>query len=605
MGGGGCHDDTNGERPQSLSASDGGAGVASPSSLSSVGSLHHRPTGGPAIVMANIGNGNGTPHRNGKGSDNGSRNGAGNSNGASTSHNQAFKRRLVYASLLFAVCYVQIATNFFVYHFRRTGDPRRGGTGDPSLSGGSRSRPPPANDDGGGALSIQQRLLNLQRKLEGYEALRNHGGRATTSSSSGGGGGDKDEELDFFPFTIRDSRRTGPTQIPHGFHIFDTVVHLVDPDQPKVDTTQTTTLYYNGHPLVLPSRSDDYGCPIHLDKYSLICYRAKILHVMDFLLRTTKARYYFYMEADNDLCTTLTDLRNLTLTHQRYFISTGVGFSGWIMSRQFLQDFYEWYKRPDHRGIGGALGNGDHYGREVLGNDHVLQQPDAALRPDVMGWALLNQKRAWSVTRRYLTSHSVLAGRGEDGLTDLFEIEEGYNASSALNGTTTSAPASASAASGGGSDNIEGGEEDRNSDNSNNRTAPGYVPTRHLPRCLEPHRGIWPPVPSGNQPQPGLGGGADDGSRSRGGTNTDREAAPEDQHDMFHWDFFVYDWCPDSPIFPCEGGQLDALQKSGNDTILHNWVSPGRATANRDHQSQVDGIVMKDPSESHLRGGRG
>ena len=57
------------------------------------------------------------------------------------------------------------------------------------------------------------------------------------------------------------------------------------------------------------------------------------------------------MESDNNLCISLDTIKHLALTENRYFISTGVGTSGWIMSRQFLQDFYQIYTTVNENNI--------------------------------------------------------------------------------------------------------------------------------------------------------------------------------------------------------------------------------------------------------------
>jgi hypothetical protein len=139
----------------------------------------------------------------------------------------------------------------------------------------------------------------------------------------------------------------------------------------------------------------------------------------------------------------LPKFRDLALQHRRYFIGTGIGFSGWIISREFLLDFLELYGTPSS---------------------------DA--RPDVVGWQMLAQKRQWTVTRPCFVSHSLQRGIGSKALT----------VSSVDNGKPLK---------------------------------------KHLPRgCLEPHRAKWTDA------------------NSRGG-------------DMYGWDHFDYEACPDSEIYPC------------------------------------------------------
>jgi len=125
-------------------------------------------------------------------------------------------------------------------------------------------------------------------------------------------------------------------------------------------------------------------------RYILLCYKRKILQVLDYLLNQTQAEYFFYMEADNELCVSMDYVRELALKHQKYFIGTGIGFSGWIMHRQFVQDFVQAYRPPHKR------------------NNES---------PDPIGARLLMQKKAWTVTRQYLVSHTIQTGYGAPPLT--------------------------------------------------------------------------------------------------------------------------------------------------------------------------------------------
>ena len=50
------------------------------------------------------------------------------------------------------------------------------------------------------------------------------------------------------------------------------------------------------------------------------------------------------MESDNTLCVPLTELERIAETQLRYFVGTGIGASGWIMSRSFLLDFMARYE---------------------------------------------------------------------------------------------------------------------------------------------------------------------------------------------------------------------------------------------------------------------
>lgn len=253
------------------------------------------------------------------------------------------------------------------------------------------------------------------------------------------------DDGNFIAFTIRDSKRLVPTQIPDGFFIFDYIKNPREPSGPS-------SLYLQGQKI----GSDN------CIRYNVLCYKSKILQVLNFLyLHYPNASYFFYMESDNDLCVPLHDIRNLTYHYQRYFISTGIGFSGWIMSRQFVKDFFNIYK---------------------------LHHKSANEAPDPLGAILLMEKCAWSVTRQYLVSHTILPSIGAAALT--------------VGRNTTAGD-------------------------------------KHLPRCFEPHRANWP-------------------------------VSSNDTRDMYGWDFFDYDMCPDADIFPCKPGQIESLNitASVNETIM-------------------------------------
>ena len=102
----------------------------------------------------------------------------------------------------------------------------------------------------------------------------------------------------------------------------------------------------------------------------------KIFQVFEMAMEATNANHFFFMESDNDLCVPLKNIRQLALTEHHYFLATGIGFSGWIMSRQFILDFLQEYK----------------YHRKFL-------------EPDVVAANLLIKKKAWAVTRisHYIT----------------------------------------------------------------------------------------------------------------------------------------------------------------------------------------------------------
>ena len=122
------------------------------------------------------------------------------------------------------------------------------------------------------------------------------------------------------------------------------------------------------------------------------------------------------MESDNTLCVPLTELERIAKTQLRYFVGTGIGASGWIMSRSFLLDFMARYES--------GIDNDD--------------------RPDVVASKLLTEdksnEKGWAVTRQYLVAHTLMEPVGGQGLLTVRKPSQ---------------------------------------------------PSKSLPRCLEPHRGIW------------------------------------------------------------------------------------------------------------------
>ena len=234
---------------------------------------------------------------------------------------------------------------------------------------------------------------------------------------------------DFYPFTIRDARRLVPTQIKHGFHVFD----YVDISNEGQANTTKSKLFLDGYPAKEPPPCQEYSLP---------WYMHKIFQVFEMVMRATSANQFFFVEADNDLCVPLKDIRRLALGENRYYLATGIGFSGWIMSRHFVMDFLKQYK----------------YHRKYI-------------EPDVVAADMLVQKEAWAVTRRYLVSHTTLPSNGVQALT---------------------------------------------------MTSDGSNWSKHLPRCMEPHRGFL-------------------------GREADQPAI-----DKHGWDFFDFDECPDSDIYPCK-----------------------------------------------------
>ncbi|OEU10740.1 hypothetical protein FRACYDRAFT_246551 [Fragilariopsis cylindrus CCMP1102] len=259
----------------------------------------------------------------------------------------------------------------------------------------------------------------------------------------------------FFPFVIRDSRHLTPTQINHDFHIFD-YVDLTQAKQPKSKHSQ---LFHNAR-LVVDDILENYRSNLTGSQkkkavsavepneapcqyYSVKCYRQKILQVFSYVLRKfPNVEYYFYIEADNDLCVPMTMVKDLALTEKRYFINTGIGFSGWIMSRSFLTDFIRLYGNTTLDGPVTKIINST----TKIGETEIIKE-EPEIRPDVLASYYLTDRQAWAVTRQYWVSHTTLESLGIASLT----------------------------------------VKDRRKDSTGER----MKLDKHLPRCLEPRRGKW------------------------------------------------------------------------------------------------------------------
>jgi hypothetical protein len=250
------------------------------------------------------------------------------------------------------------------------------------------------------------------------------------------------DDGNFYPFSIRDSRRLVPTQLPPGFHVWD----YVDINTQNQQRTKRAALFHNAK----------QQAPAPCQKYDLLCYKSKIIQVFELVLQQNPTtEYFFYMEADNELCSTLTEIRRLAYEYQRYFITTGIGFSGWIMQRAFMLDFVQLLKDfvppiPKDR------------------NDILSQQgPHPSEGPDPIAAEYLIDHQSWTVTRQYLVSHSIQPGLGVDALTVRMPVANN-NANIAHN---VSAVESAALAA---------------SDAKKNKGL-----DKHLPRCWEPRRSKW------------------------------------------------------------------------------------------------------------------
>lgn len=442
--------------------------------------------------------------------------------------------------VVFAVCWIQLTANVLVYFLRNGNhsnfDSRRFPLQPRAFKSDRESRKLPSSnlrpgknktDEGKKpsltVLSLEAELLELSKRLERVQK--------NVEDTIPNQGSSSETEKVFFPFTIRDAQRTVPTQIPYGFEVFDFIdLYATNGDQNQTaalhspNNNQKAKFYRNGKPISVDDRllSECSG-------YSKRCYRSKFLTVIRYLLskhnthkrkgdeENTKEYYYFYMEADNDLCVPLNEIRDIAFEHQRYFVSAGTGASGWIMSHKFLEDFYFFWKNLDENNT-----------KQGLTKDQILE-------PDSVAAVLLKQNMDWSVTRRYLTSHSILTGNTNDAasIRALFQKVE-----QVVPKKDDSAAKS----------DVEEFKKTKKTKRKKKETpeeaaknAPLMEPSRYLPRCLEPHRGVW--------------------------RNKMDETNVENNFDMHHWGFFDYDLCPDSDIFPCAEGQLKELAK--NDPYFH------------------------------------
>jgi len=302
-------------------------------------------------------------------------------------------------------------------------------------------------DDATSLTKLQQQINNLQSEITTLESKSQKYA----------------DDPRFFPFVIRDSRHLTPVQIDPDFHVFD-YVDLTQAMQPKSKHSQ---LLHNARLVVdevvdakrlnatlrsalrrkASSYAEKHEAPCQ--KYSIECYRQKVLQVFSYILREfPSVEYYFYVEADNDLCVPMTMVRDLALKEKRYFINTGIGFSGWIMSREFLGDFIELYENAtldaeesEKKATTKSTGTND---TRAKAKD---PPPPPEIRPDVLASYYLTDKRAWTVTRQYWVSHTTLESLGIPSLT----------------------------------------VKDRRKDETGER----MKLDKHLPRCLEPRRGKW------------------------------------------------------------------------------------------------------------------
>jgi hypothetical protein len=290
----------------------------------------------------------------------------------------------------------------------------------------------------------------------------------------------------------------------------------VDISSQNQQTTRQASLFHNAQ----------YQAPAICQKYDLYCYKHKILQVFYLVLEQNPyTQFFFYMEADNELCVPLVEIQRIAHQYQRYFITTGIGFSGWIMRRDFVLDFIhalETFQPPPRN------------------PKDILSQlgPPPSEGPDPIAADFLSRNNSWAVTRQYLVSHSIQPSLGIEALT--VRMPTVNSASGGI--------AAAVAAAGGGptaSRNLGQGSlamalantaaaktARAMSDQIMNQNKTGLPAKKnldkHLPRCLEPRRSKW-------------------------------RISKQDHRDRFGWDYFDYDHCQGQEIFPCYEGQLQEL----------------------------------------------
>jgi hypothetical protein len=429
-----------------------------------------------------------------------------------------------YTGILIGGCYLQIVINFVVYQYHHQSSSMEDGT---TSSGASSPLRFPfyynnRHDDQPFLSEMLGKLSSLKMRAERLQQTPQEAYR--------------DDGM-FLPFTVRDAQKTVPTQIPYGFHVFDFIdVHKYDtyasmddddddddggggggtsgdgksPDAPFLEPLSfPAPLFYNGYPVPFPFNTSVVPTNSTFQEYS---DRSNLLQVMRFLLEAPQFgnySYFFIMESDHDLCISLSQLRSLAYQYRRYLIAVGTGSSGWIMSRAFLQDFYHLYKKQT--------------------SDDDLPPPDV-----VASNLLRRQNLPWSVTRRYLTSHSILRSLTYDdpSLTNLFEydidIQNITNVTTEVDGNHT----------------VSANSTEAPSKMPKVELLPLMVPKVHLPRCLEPRRGKRPAMEEDQDD--------DDYDVILDANLTTRIAS---------WDFFDYTQCPKSPIYPCSKDRPGSRKK--------------------------------------------
>ena len=587
-------------------------------------------------------------------------------------HRQRNNNNILLKSIIvFAVCWIQITVNVFTYFISNSSNSSsnnnrnrnllRGSGGGDKINNSSdhdieqyQKQSQQQQQQQQQPISLENQLMQLQSRMqqlmeqqqEEEESAEentvydntNTSVKIITTTNTNRSKKEK-RKVVFVPFTIRDAQRTVPTQIPHGFHIFDYInlyASETDGDQIQNTTAFTTKtkakLYHNGKPIKIHFRphSSALSTPAlassssasfteqnlpECREYSRKCYRTKMLQVLHYLLSIEKKSsslskrkqnddstskddghdyhyeyFYFYMEADNDLCVSLDDIKNLALKYRRYFINTGEGIgsaSGWIMSQQFVHDFYYlWSNRSSSWNDSDSITthNNNYNIPELLSS----LTDEEKLEPNSVASILLKWNKNWSVTRRYLTSHSILVGNTNDtsSISDLYIRSDDDNVDNERSNATNSTIKAAAVVDIHIHKSTDGNEKKPDSafgqlekltqkklvapsskskdDDKQLSTSFSMEPARYLPRCLEPHRGIWPDK-EGTKLKDGDDNNVNKNDNKEKEENSANHSKRDNNNkdssnvatDIYHWDFFDYNLCPESDIFPCKEGQLE------------------------------------------------
>ena len=328
---------------------------------------------------------------------------------------------------------------------------------------------------------------------------------------------DDGDEIQLYGFVIRDSRRLVSTQIPLGIHAYD-FIDITSPDQmhqqqeaksaaedenddedgevnvEQINPAHNTTaraakrrnrnrqlfldgIYIGGEgEQTTRIRSGSNGPNTYYYHYRLL------LQVLEHVLKETRTatdadsklntskqqQYYFYMEANDELCVNYKQIQVLARRQKPYFLITGEDFSGSIFSLTFLKEFVS-RLRQEISSISNSFSKQSHPTTSMNTTNYENKNLLNKDLPSIVGTRLVLEQNAWTSTRTHLVSHSVV---------------------SVMGGPSSSAT----------NEELEGDEE-RMSGNDNktlpslSRSPPesfwSMIPSsryHHWPRCLEPRR---------------------------------------------------------------------------------------------------------------------